>query len=92
MTRMCAVSFDRNGKLYYLDPGTLEPKVGDMVLVPTDEGPEVAECVWAAYQSDRLHWYVPSEIAWIDRMKALAPRFTREQIKKRALSVFGGEN
>jgi cell fate regulator YaaT (PSP1 superfamily) len=47
VTRMCAVSFDRNGKLYYLDPGALEPKVGDMVLVPTDEGPEVAECVWA---------------------------------------------
>ena len=53
MTRMCAVSFDRNGKLYYLDPGTLEPKVGDLVLVPTDEGPEVAECVWAPeYVSD----------------------------------------
>ncbi len=48
MTRMCAVSFDRNGKLYYLDPGPLEPKVGDLVLVPTEEGPEVAECVWAA--------------------------------------------
>jgi cell fate regulator YaaT (PSP1 superfamily) len=44
---MCAVSFDRNGKLYYLDPGPYEPKVGDLVLVPTDEGPEVAECVWA---------------------------------------------
>jgi cell fate regulator YaaT (PSP1 superfamily) len=44
---MCAVSFDRNGKLYYLDPGAFDPKVGDMVLVPTDEGPEVAECVWA---------------------------------------------
>jgi cell fate regulator YaaT (PSP1 superfamily) len=44
---MCAVSFDRNGKLYYLDPGPLEPRVGDLVLVPTDEGPEVAECVWA---------------------------------------------
>ena len=44
---MCAVSFDRNGKLYYLDPGSYAPKVGDMVLVPTDEGPEVAECVWA---------------------------------------------
>ena len=50
---MCAVSFDRNGKLYYLDPGPYEPKVGDMVLVPTDEGPEVAECVWAPeYISD----------------------------------------
>ena len=47
MTMMCAVSFDRNGKLYYLDPGPFTPKVGDMVLVPTDEGPEVAECVWA---------------------------------------------
>jgi cell fate regulator YaaT (PSP1 superfamily) len=44
---MCAVSFDRNGKLYYFDPGPYEPKVGDLVLVPTDEGPEVAECVWA---------------------------------------------
>lgn len=47
MTRMCAVSFDRNGKLYYLDPGPYEPRVGDKVLVPTDDGPEVAECVWA---------------------------------------------
>ncbi len=47
MTRMCAVSFERNGKLYYLDPGPHEPKVGDMVLVPTDDGPEVAECIWA---------------------------------------------
>jgi cell fate regulator YaaT (PSP1 superfamily) len=42
-----AVSFDRYGKLYYLDPAGHEPRVGDMVLVPTDEGPEVAECVWA---------------------------------------------
>lgn len=47
MTKMCAVSFDRNGKLYYLDPGPYDPKVGDLVLVPTEEGPEVAECVWA---------------------------------------------
>lgn len=42
-----AVSFDRYGKLYYLDPAGHEPRVGDMVLVPTDEGTEVAECVWA---------------------------------------------
>ena len=53
MTMMCAVSFDRNGKLYYLDPGPYTPGVGDMVLVPTAEGPEVAECVWAPeYISD----------------------------------------
>ena len=44
---MMAVSFQRSGRLYYLDPGEYEPKIGDKVLVPTDGGPEVAECVWA---------------------------------------------
>ncbi len=42
-----AVSFERYGRLYYLDPGTHTPRVGDKVLVPTEDGPEVAECVWA---------------------------------------------
>jgi len=42
-----AVSFERHGRLYYLDPAGFEPSVGDRVLVPTDDGPEVAECVWA---------------------------------------------
>ncbi len=44
---MMAVSFERNGRLYYLDPGEHSPAVGDKVLVPTDAGPEVAECIWA---------------------------------------------
>jgi cell fate regulator YaaT (PSP1 superfamily) len=44
---MCAVSFERYGRLYYLDPGPHSPRVGDKVLVPTDSGPEVAECIWA---------------------------------------------
>ncbi|MGK5441770.1 PSP1 domain-containing protein [Micromonospora sp. URMC 105] len=48
MGMLCAVSFNRYGRLYYLDPGELRPQVGDRVLVPTDDGPEVAECVWAA--------------------------------------------
>jgi cell fate regulator YaaT (PSP1 superfamily) len=48
MGMLCAVSFTRYGRLYYLDPGPYSPQVGDKVLVPTDEGPEVAECVWAA--------------------------------------------
>ena len=47
MTLVCAVSFERYGKLYYFDPGPHRPAVGDLVLVPTDDGPEVAECVWA---------------------------------------------
>src|SRR6266581_1042902 len=47
MGMMMAVSFERYGRLYYLDPGPYCPKVGDKVLVPTDAGPEVAECIWA---------------------------------------------
>jgi cell fate regulator YaaT (PSP1 superfamily) len=47
MGMLCAVSFNRYGRLFYLDPGDLRPAVGDKVLVPTDDGTEVAECVWA---------------------------------------------
>jgi cell fate regulator YaaT (PSP1 superfamily) len=47
MGMMMAVSFERYGRLYYLDPGPHTPKIGDKVLVPTDAGPEVAECIWA---------------------------------------------
>ena len=44
---LCAVSFNRYGRLYYFNPGSLSFGVGDRVLVPTDDGPEVAECMWA---------------------------------------------
>ena len=47
MARVMAVSFERYGRLYYLDPGEHDYRVGDHVLVPTESGPEVAECVWA---------------------------------------------
>jgi cell fate regulator YaaT (PSP1 superfamily) len=47
MSQVMAVSFTRYGRLYYLDPGSTAPRVGDKVLVPTDSGAEVAECVWA---------------------------------------------
>ena len=44
---MCAVVFQPNGRLYYADPGTLTPQVGDQVLYPTDDGAEVARVMWA---------------------------------------------
>lgn len=48
MSTMMAVAFSRYGRLYYLDPGdAAEPyRVGERVLVPTDDGPEVATVVW----------------------------------------------
>jgi cell fate regulator YaaT (PSP1 superfamily) len=42
-----AVSFERHGRLYYLDPGGHSLHVGDLVLFPTTRGTEVAETVWA---------------------------------------------
>ncbi|HEY7222327.1 MAG TPA: regulatory iron-sulfur-containing complex subunit RicT [Micromonosporaceae bacterium] len=47
MGQLCAVNFNRHGRLFYLNPGEHRPRVGDQVLVPTDEGPELATCVWA---------------------------------------------
>jgi cell fate regulator YaaT (PSP1 superfamily) len=52
MSMVMAVSFERYGRLYYLDPGEHAPRVGDKVLIPTDDGTEVAECVWAPAMSD----------------------------------------
>jgi cell fate regulator YaaT (PSP1 superfamily) len=46
MPMMCAVSFSPRGRLYYADPGSFAPRAGDRVLVPTDDGPEVATCMW----------------------------------------------
>ena len=62
---MMAVSFERYGRLYYLDPGTHEPHIGDKVLVPTDSGPEVAECVWAPQ-------WVPEDIDGLPVCEGLA--------------------
>jgi cell fate regulator YaaT (PSP1 superfamily) len=44
---VCAVVFQPQGRLYYADPGGLSPQVGDRVLYPTDDGPEVAQVMWA---------------------------------------------
>jgi cell fate regulator YaaT (PSP1 superfamily) len=47
MGLICAVTFTDRGRLYYADPGELKPAVGDYVLYPTTEGPEVAQVMWA---------------------------------------------
>ncbi|GAA3448630.1 hypothetical protein GCM10018962_04630 [Dactylosporangium matsuzakiense] len=65
MGMLCAVSFNRYGRLFYFDPGDLRPAVGDRVLVPTDDGPEVAECVWAAQ-------WVTDETEGFPRLVAMA--------------------
>jgi cell fate regulator YaaT (PSP1 superfamily) len=65
MPMMCAVSFERYGRLYYLDPGPYQPHVGDKVLVPTDDGAEVAECIWAPQ-------WVSDDVAGLPMLAGLA--------------------
>jgi hypothetical protein len=36
--------------------------------------------VWEAYNSDKLHWYVPPEIAELDKAAGNTPELIREQI------------
>jgi cell fate regulator YaaT (PSP1 superfamily) len=47
MALICAVTFTERGRLYYADPGSLTPSVGEFVLYPTTDGPEVAQVMWA---------------------------------------------
>jgi NAD(P)-dependent dehydrogenase (short-subunit alcohol dehydrogenase family) len=57
------------------------PKKGMFRLMPADS---VAKCVWRAYSEPKtkLHYYVPDEIAWIDRIKGFAPSYMRRRILK----------
>jgi NAD(P)-dependent dehydrogenase (short-subunit alcohol dehydrogenase family) len=41
---------------------------------------EVAEAVWAAYTTDKIHWYVPAEIFELDKAATLTPEATRDQM------------
>jgi cell fate regulator YaaT (PSP1 superfamily) len=74
MGMVCAVSFERYGRLYYLDPGEHSPRVGDLVLVPTDDGPEVAECVWAPQ-------YVTDDVGGLPVLAGIA---TKEDLSRDA--------
>jgi cell fate regulator YaaT (PSP1 superfamily) len=78
MGMLCAVSFNRYGRLYYLDPGEHRPAVGDRVLVPTDEGTEVAECVWAPQ-------WVADDTAGFPRLAGIADGddLRRDEVKRR---------
>ncbi len=64
------------------------PKKGAFRLMPPSA---VAEAVWKAYASDKLHWYVPPEIAWLDRLKGLSPEFVRARIKKTIARIAGAD-
>ena len=59
------------------------PKKGMFRLMPASS---VAESAYAAYGSEQLHWYVPKELKWIDRIKG----FSAESMRKRIQKLFPG--
>ena len=81
MGRVMAVSFERYGRLYYLDPGEGTYAVGDRVLVPTESGPEVAECVWAP------EWVDDADTGYVDLPvcagKAGDSELSRDEVNRR---------
>jgi NAD(P)-dependent dehydrogenase (short-subunit alcohol dehydrogenase family) len=63
------------------------PKEGPFRLMPARA---VADCVWEAYHSDKLHYYVPDEIGDLDRAKAAGPEAYRDQMKQNVLQRLQG--
>ncbi|HWE98314.1 MAG TPA: SDR family oxidoreductase [Caulobacteraceae bacterium] len=53
------------------------PKEGMWRLMPARA---VAEAVWAAYEQDKLHWYVPAELAEFDLQATQAPEAVRDSM------------
>ena len=63
---------------HYNEDGT-DISTGERNVGPAevDEGPfrlippsEIAEAVWQAYTSDKVHWYVPAELEDMDKLKS----------------------
>lgn len=52
MVTVINVRFKANGKAYFFDPGTMNPKRGDYVIVETNRGPECGIVVKEAYSID----------------------------------------
>ena len=41
---------------------------------------EVAKVVWEAYHTDKIHWYVPPELAEFDALATASPEAVRDQM------------
>ena len=46
---------------------------------------EVAKVVWEAYHTDKIHWYVPPELAAFDALATASPEAVRDQMAQRGV-------
>jgi NAD(P)-dependent dehydrogenase (short-subunit alcohol dehydrogenase family) len=57
-------------------------KEGMWRLIPAVE---VAKVVWEAYHTDKIHWYVPPELAAFDQLATASPEAVRDQMAQRGV-------
>jgi NAD(P)-dependent dehydrogenase (short-subunit alcohol dehydrogenase family) len=57
---------------------------GTFRLMPAEA---VAETVWQAYNSNRIHWYVPEELEVIDRARGNGAEAARDELFKQLLAT-----
>jgi NAD(P)-dependent dehydrogenase (short-subunit alcohol dehydrogenase family) len=61
------------------------PKEGMFRLIPPTA---VADAVWAAYTTDKIHWYVPEELYEFDKMATASPETVRDQMYAQRGAMF----
>ena len=65
MDKVVGIRFRKGGKIYYFDPGELELKRGDSVIVHTEQGVGLGQVVEGCFLKDaRIH---PSDIKKVER-------------------------
>lgn len=64
------------------EAGQNAPKEGMWRLIPPVE---VAKAVWEAYHADKIHWYVPPELAEFDQLATAHPEQVRDQMVQAGL-------
>lgn len=90
LTEALAVEFKANGiRVADTLPGLIDtpilpqeakataPQEGMWRLIPPTA---VAEAVWAAYTTDKIHWYVPEELYEFDKMATISPEAVRDNM------------
>ena len=53
------------------------PEKGPFRLI---EAIEVAKAVWGSYHSDQLHWYIPEDLAELDKAAGNNPELLRDKL------------
>jgi cell fate regulator YaaT (PSP1 superfamily) len=66
MDKVVGIRFRKAGKIYYFDPGDMQLKKGDSVIVNTEQGIGLGQVVEGSFHKDpRIH---PAELKHVERM------------------------